>query len=153
MSTNELHERVSAPHGHLGVCRGIQYGQPAMRVNRQQQATRVFLVLAVLLGSLWAGGLVVSAVGNPADQLAAGRAQLGIQPAALRDRLLVLRPPVARPGWQGRLVPLLLGALAAAVAAAHGLLAGWLRPGLARGRSLVRSIPLAARAPPHLQSV
>jgi hypothetical protein len=124
-----------------------------MRVNRQQQATRVFLVLAVLLGSLWTGGLVASATGNAADQLAANRAQPGIQPAALRDRSLALRPPVERPGPQGgRLVPLLLGALAAALVATHGLLAGWLRPGLARGRWLVRSAPLAARAPPHLQS-
>jgi hypothetical protein len=49
-------------------------------------------------------------------------------------------------------VPLLLGALAAAVAAAHGVLGGWLRGGLARGGWLVRSLPLAARAPPHLQS-
>jgi hypothetical protein len=123
-----------------------------MRVNRQQQATRVFLVLAVLLGSLWTGGLVVSATGNAADQLATGRAQPGIQPAALRDRALTLRPPAERPGPQGRLAPLLLGALAAALVAAQGLLAGWLRPGLARGRSLVRSSPRAARAPPRLQS-
>jgi hypothetical protein len=120
-----------------------------MRVNRQQQATRAFLVLAVLLGSLWAGSLLASATGNAADQLAANGAQPGIQPSALRDRSLALRPPVERPG---PLVPLLLGALAAALVAAHGLLAGWLRPGLARGRWLVRSAPLAARAPPYLQS-
>jgi hypothetical protein len=122
-----------------------------MRVNRRQQATRVLVVFAVLLGSLWAGGLVAAAAGNPAE-LAASHPQLGIQPAALRDRLLVVRPPMERPGPQGRLVPLLLGALAAALVAAHGLLARWLRPGLARGRWLVRSAPLAARAPPHLQS-
>jgi hypothetical protein len=122
-----------------------------MRVNRRQQATRVFLVLAVLLGSLWAGGLVAAAAGNPAG-LAASHPQLGIPPAALRDRLLGVRPPVQRPGPQGRLVPLLLGALAAALVAAHGLRAGRLRPGLGRGRSLVGSAPLAARAPPHLQS-
>lgn len=122
-----------------------------MRVIRRQQATRVFLVLAVLFGSLWTGGLVASAAGNPAE-LAASRPQAGIQPAALRDRLLVVRQPVERPGPQGRLVPLLLGALAAGLVAAHGLLAGWLRPGLARGRSLVGSAPLAARAPPNLRS-
>jgi hypothetical protein len=121
-----------------------------MRVNRQQQATRAVLVLAVLLGSLWAGGLVAATSGN-ATELAASHPQLAVQPAALRDRLLALRPPVERPGPQGRLVPL-LGALAAALAAAHGLLAGRFGSGLAPGRSLVGSTPLAARAPPHLQS-
>jgi hypothetical protein len=135
----------------LGVCLRIQYGQPAMRVNRQQQGTTVLVVLAVLLGSLWTGGLVAGAAGNPAE-LAANHPQAGIQPAALRDRPLVVRPPVERPGPQGRLVPLLLGALAAALVAAYGVLSGWLRPGLARGWSLVGSTPLAARAPPHLQS-
>jgi len=123
-----------------------------MRMDRQQQATRVLLVLAVLLASLWTGGLVASTAGDTADQLATSRTQPGIQPAALPDRALALRPPVDRPGPQGRLVPLLLGALAAVLAAAHRLLAGWLRPGLTRGRSLVRSSPLAARAPPHLRS-
>jgi hypothetical protein len=122
-----------------------------MRVNRQQQATRGFLVLAVLLASLWTGGLVASTTGDAADQLATSHAQAGIQPAALRDRALALRPPVERPGPQGRLL-LLLGALAAALTASHRLAAGWLRPGLARDRTLVRSTPLAARAPPHLQS-
>jgi hypothetical protein len=122
-----------------------------MRVTRRQQATRVLVVLAVLLGSLCAGGLVAATAGSPAE-LAASQSQLGIQPAALRDRLLVVRQPVERPGPQGRLVPLLLGALAAGLVAAHGLLAGWLRPGLARGRSLVGSAPLAARAPPNLRS-
>jgi len=122
-----------------------------MRMDRQQQATRVLLVLAVLLASLWTGGLVASTAGDAADGLATSRAQPGIQPAALRDRALALRQPVDPPGPQGPLVPLLLGALAAALAA-HRLLAGWLRPRLTRGRSLVRSSPLAARAPPHLQS-
>jgi len=122
-----------------------------MRMDRQQQATRVLLVLAVLLASLWTGGLVTSTAGDAAGGLATSRAQPGIQPAALRDRALALRRPADRPGPQGPLVPLLLGAFAAALAA-HWLLAGWLRPGLTRGRSLVRSSPLAARAPPHLQS-
>ncbi len=123
-----------------------------MRMHRQQQATRGLLVLAVLLASLWTGGLVASTAGDAADGLATSRAQPGIQPAALRDRALAVRQPVERPGPQGRLVPLLLGALAAVLAAAHRLLAGWLRPGLTHGRSLVRSSPPAARAPPHLQS-
>jgi hypothetical protein len=122
-----------------------------MRVNRQQ-ATRAFLVPAVLLASLWTGGLVASTTSDAADQVATSRARPGIQPAAPPDRALAVRPPVEHPGWQGRPVPLLLGALAVALAAGHRQLAGWLGPGLARGRSLVRSTPLAARAPPHLQS-
>jgi hypothetical protein len=122
-----------------------------MRVNRQQRATKVLLVLAVLLGSLWTGGLVAATAGDPAE-LAANHSQLGIQPAALPDRLLVLRSPVEHSGPQGRLVPLLLGALAAALVAAHGLRAECRRAGVARGWSLVGSARLAARAPPHLQS-
>ena len=107
-------------------------------------------MLAVLLASLWAGGLFASTAGDTALGLAAGRAQPGIQPAALRDRALASRP-VEQPNPQGRVAPL-LGALAAALAAAHRLLAGWLRPRLTRGHALARSCPLAARAPPHLQS-
>jgi hypothetical protein len=120
-----------------------------MRMDRQQPVARILLVLAVLLASLWVGGLFASAAGDTALGLAAGRAQPGIQPAALRDRALASRP-VEQPNPQGRVAPL-LGALAAALAAAHRLLAGWLRPCLARGRSPLRSRPLAARAPPHLQ--
>ena len=123
-----------------------------MRMDRQQQATRVLLVLAVLLASLWTGGLVASIAGGTADGLATSRAQPGIQPAALRDRAVAVRPLVEHPGSQGRPVPLLLGALAAALAAAIRLLAGWLGPRPTRGRSLVRSSPPAARAPPDLQS-
>ena len=120
-----------------------------MRMHRRQPTTRGFLVLAVLLASLCTGGLVASTAGDTAHGLATGRAQPGIQPAALLDRALAFRP-VQQPAPQGRAAPLLLGALAA-LTAAHRLLAGWLRPGLARGRSLVRSCPPAARAPPHLQ--
>jgi hypothetical protein len=119
-----------------------------MRMNRQHHATRVLLVPAVLFASLWTGGLVASTAGDTADKLATSRAQ----PAALRDLALAVRPLVERPGSQGRPVPLLLGALAAALAAALRLLAGWLGPRPTRGRSLVRSSPPAARAPPHLQS-
>jgi len=123
-----------------------------MRVYRRQHATRGFLVLAVLFASLWTGGLVASTVGDTAGGLATSRTQPGIQPAALRDRALAVRPLVERPGWQGLPVPLLLGALAAVLTAARRLLAGWLGPCPTRGRSLVRASPLAARAPPHLQS-
>lgn len=120
-----------------------------MRVHRQQQATRGFLVLAVVLAALWTGGLVASTAGDTAHGLGAGQAQPGVQPAALRDRALASRP-AEQPGPQGRVLPL-LGALAAALAAAHRLLAVWLRPRLTRGHLLARSCPLAARAPPHLQ--
>jgi hypothetical protein len=122
-----------------------------MRMDRQQPVARILLVLAVLLASLWAGGLFASTAGGTALGLAAGRAQPGIQPAALRDRALAGRP-VEQPNPQGRVAPLLLGALAGALAVAHRLLAGWLGRYPTRGRSLVRSSPPAARAPPHLQS-
>ena len=41
-----------------------------MRVNRQQEAPGVVLVLAVVLVSLWAGSLIAPSAGNPADYLA-----------------------------------------------------------------------------------
>jgi hypothetical protein len=134
---------------HLGVCREIQYGRTAMRVNRQQD-TRVFLVLAVVLASLWTGGLAASSAANPADYLASSRAQLGIQPAALRNSAPALRPAAERPGPRGHLVPL-LAALAAALAGACRWRAAAQRPGLACSGSRVCSTPLEARAPPHLQ--
>jgi hypothetical protein len=122
-----------------------------MRVNRQQQTTMGLMVLAVLLGSLWAGGLVASAAGNPADQLAASHSLLGVGPAVLPDRAPALRSAGERPELGGRLVPVLLGMLATAFAVAYGVGAGRLRSGLARARSLVQFTPLEARAPPSLQ--
>jgi hypothetical protein len=120
-----------------------------MWVHRQQRATRGFLVLAMLLASLWTGGLAASTAGDGTHGLGTGRAQPGVQPAALPDRTLASRP-AEQPGPQGR-VPPLLGALAAALAAAHRLLAVWLRPRRTRGHLPARSCPLAARAPPLLQ--
>ena len=120
-----------------------------MWTQRRQRATRGLLVLAVLLASLWSGGLVASTAGDATHGLASGRAQPGVQPAALRDRVLAFLP-VERPGPQGRALPL-LGALAAALLAAHRPLAAWLRPCQTRGPSPARSTPRAARAPPHLQ--
>jgi hypothetical protein len=122
-----------------------------MRMQRQQSATRVFLVLAMVLVSLWAGGLASSAVGNSADQLAASRSLPGVEPAAPRDRVPALRPPVERPSQSGRLVPVLLGICVAAFAAAYWVCAGRLRSGPARARSLVQFTQLEARAPPRLQ--
>jgi hypothetical protein len=130
----------------------IQYGQTAMRMQRRRSATRVFLVLAMVLASLWAGGLAFSAAGNAADQLAATRSLPRVEAAAPRDRVPALRPPDQRPSQSGRLVPVLLGMLAAAHAVAYGLGAGRLRSGLAAGRSLVQRTQVAARAPPFLQS-
>ena len=123
-----------------------------MRMQRQHSATRAFLVLAMVLASLWAGGLASSAVGNAADQLAASRSLPGVEPAAPRDRVPALRPPDQRPSQSGRLVPVLLGMLAAALAVGYGVGAGRLRSGLAAGRSLVQRTQLEARAPPSLQS-
>jgi hypothetical protein len=121
-----------------------------MRVNRQQQGTRVVLVLAVVLVSLWTGSLIAPSAGNPADYLAASRAQLGIQPAALRDSAPALRPAAERPGPRGRLVPL-LATLAAALAGACWWPAAVQRCGPARAGSRSCSTPREARAPPHLQ--
>ena len=123
-----------------------------MRMQRRHPATRVFLVLAMVLAWLWAGGLASSAAGNAADQLAASRSPPGVEPAAPRDRVPALRPPDQRPSQSGRLVPVLLGMLAAALAVAYGVGARRLRSGLAAGRSLVQRTQLAARAPPSLQS-
>jgi hypothetical protein len=137
---------------HLGVIQMIQYGQTAMRMRRQHSAIRVFLVLAMVLASLWAGGLASSGVGRSADQLAASRSLPGLEPAAPRERVPALRLPDQRPGQSGRLMPVLLAMLAGACALAYGVGAGRLRFGLAAGRSLVQRIQLEARAPPSLQS-
>ena len=130
----------------------IQYGRTAMRMQRQHPATRVFLVLAMVLASLWAGGTASSAAGNGTDQLASSRSLPGVEPAAPRDRVPALRPPDQRPSQSGRLLPVLLGMLAGACALVHGIGAGRLRSGLAAGRSLVQRTQLEARAPPSLQS-
>jgi hypothetical protein len=108
-------------------------------------------VLALVLASLWTGSLAASFAGNPADYLAASRSQLGIQPAALRNPAPVLRPAAERPGPRGRLVPLLLATLAAAVAGVCRWGAAVQRPGLVRTGSRVWFTPLEARAPPPLQ--
>jgi hypothetical protein len=136
---------------YLGDRQMIQYGQTAMRMQRQHSATRAFLVLAMVLASLWAGRLASSAAGDGADQLAASRALPGLAPAAPRDRVPALRPPVQRPAQSGRPVPLLLGILGAACAVGYGVGAGRLRSGVARAGSLVRLARGEARAPPFLQ--
>jgi hypothetical protein len=121
-----------------------------MRMQRHHSATRAFLVLAMVLASLWAGGLASSAAGNATDQLTASRALLAVEPAAPPDRAPALRPPVQRPAHSGRLVPV-LGILATALAVASGLGGGRLRSGSGRARSLVQLAQREARAPPSLQ--
>jgi hypothetical protein len=123
-----------------------------MWMQRQHSATRAFLVLAMVLASLWVGGLASSAAGNAADQLAAGRSLPGLESAAPRDRVPALRPPDQRPSQSGRLLPVLLGMLAGACTLVYGVGAGRLRSGLAAGRSLVRATARGARAPPSLHS-
>jgi hypothetical protein len=121
-----------------------------MRVNRQQQGTRVVLALAVVLVSLWAGSLLAPSADNLADYLATSRAQPGIQPATFRDPAPALRPTAERPEPRGRLVPL-LATLAAALAGAGWGRTAVQRRGPARAGSRVWSTPREARAPPHLQ--
>jgi hypothetical protein len=122
-----------------------------MRMHRRQSGATALVVLAVLLGSLWAGGLARPAAGDPTGQLAASRPLAGIEPATLRDRAPALRPAAGRPDPGGRLLPLLAGMLVAALGVAGMAGAGRPRPVLARARSLVRRTQLEARAPPLLQ--
>jgi hypothetical protein len=122
-----------------------------MRTSRQRQATTVTVALAVLLGSLWAGGLDPSATGDPTAQLSVTRPMPGIEAAVLPDRAPALRPSAERPDPAGRLLPLLVGLLLAAFAATFGLAARWLRSEGAAVGSLAWSSHREARAPPHLQ--
>jgi hypothetical protein len=129
----------------------IQYGRTAMRIRQKHSATRVFLVLAVVLASLWAGGLASSVAENSAGQLAGTASRLGIESAALPDRVPALRPSPERPDPGGRLLPLLLGLLVASLPAAYGVPARRRRSGPAPARSPVHSAPPGPRAPPCLQ--
>jgi hypothetical protein len=131
----------------------IQYGRALMGDQRRQLGTRVLLVLAVALASLWAGGLAGGGLGagDRAGQLAAGRSPAGIDAAVAPQPAPSLRPASERPEPAGRQVPLLLGALAAALALASQAPAGERRPGSARARSQVPPAPRGARAPPGLQ--
>ncbi|HEU4897506.1 MAG TPA: hypothetical protein VFX88_08020 [Actinomycetota bacterium] len=120
-------------------------------MNRRPHLTTAFVVVAVLLGSLWAGGLAVPAAGGPAGQLTAGASLPGIEPAALPDRVPALRPAAERPGPDGRLLPLLLGLLTASLTVAAGVPARRRRSGRALARPLGLSAPRGPRAPPRLQ--
>ena len=124
-----------------------------MGVNRRPHLTTALVVLALLLGSLWAGGLAVPAAGGPAGHLTAGASLPGIEPAGLPDRAPALRPAGERPGPDGRLLPLLLGLLAASLAVTYGLGARRRWSSRAPARSPVLSGPRRPRAPPRLQQV
>jgi hypothetical protein len=122
-----------------------------MRVNPQRRATTVLVVLAVLLGTLWAGTLGASGAGSPADQLRASRSLLGVEAAVPPGRAPALRPPAERADLGGSVVAL-LGMLVAALTAAFGTWAGRARPTVARARSRASRPRLDARAPPSLQT-
>jgi hypothetical protein len=122
-----------------------------MRADRRQQVTRGLVVLAVVLGSLWAGALGASGPGGPADQLTASRPPLGVEAAAPPDRSPALRPSAERPDPGGRLLPLLLGGLlAGSLTIADGVPARRRRSGLASARPPVLPARRGPRAPPHL---
>ena len=121
-----------------------------MRAPGRQQATTAIVVLAVLLGSLWAGAPAAGA-GRPADQLAATRAKLAVDVAVPPDRALVSRPSAERPAPGGRLLPLLLGLLTVAIAAGSGPPRRRARSSPARVGLLAWPTPREARAPPFLQ--
>jgi hypothetical protein len=132
----------------LGGRREIQYRPTTMRMHRQQQATGL-AVLAVLLGTLWVGGLAARSTDDPTDQLTVSRPALGVEAAVPPQRAPALRPSPERPDPGGRLDPLLLGMLAA-VAAGHRPSARR-RSARARAASPVWSNQREARAPPSLQ--
>jgi hypothetical protein len=121
-----------------------------MSVNRRRHATTGLVVLALLLGSLWAGGMAAPAAGN-AGQLASSASLPGIEPAALPDRVPALRPSAERPDSGSRLLPLGGLVVAALTAAASGVPARRRRSSLAPARSPVLSAPRGPRAPPFLQ--
>jgi hypothetical protein len=122
-----------------------------MRMNGQRQATTGMVLLAVLLGMLWVGGLAARSTDDPADQLTASRPILGVEPAVPPHRAPALRPSAQRPDPGGRLVPVLLGLVVAAIAAGHRPSARRRRSSRARAPSLVWSTQLEPRAPPALQ--
>ena len=134
----------------LGGSWEFQYRRVTMRTHRQRQATTLIVMLAVLLGSLWAGGLTASAT-DQAAELATGRSLPSVEAAIPPDRAQGLRPLAERPDPGGRLLPLLLGLLAASVMVTQGVRAGRRRSGPARPRSLTSPAPRRPRAPPFLQ--
>jgi hypothetical protein len=135
----------------LGGRGWIQYGRATMRGRRRGQATTGLVALIVLLGSLWAGVLGVSGPRDPADQLITSHAPLGVEAAVLPEPPPVLGTSAERPDPGGRLLPLLLGLLAASLVVAGGRPATRGGPGRAPARPPVLAAPRGPRAPPRLQ--
>jgi hypothetical protein len=92
-----------------------------MQMNRQQLSINAWFALALMLGSLWVGGLETTSADDASDYLA-NHPQKRVQSAALPDLVVALRPAPERSGSFGRLVRLLLAVLVAAHAAGY-----WLR--------------------------
>ena len=123
-----------------------------MRVHRQAQATTALVVLAILLGSLWACALGASGPGPPMDQLTASRSLLGLEPAALPDRAAAQHPSAERPDPAGRLMlPLLLGLVAASITIANRLPTRRRQSSRTPAWSPLLAAPRGPRAPPRLQ--
>ena len=132
------------------ACRSLQYGPTAMQMNRKRLSINAWFALALMLGSLWVGGLATTSAGDPSDYLAK-RAQQRMQSAALPDLVVALRPAPERSGSFGRLVRSPLAVLVAACAAGYWRRAAGPRPGLTRVKPRACSAPRQARAPPCLQ--
>ena len=122
-----------------------------MRMQRRHSTLRAFLVLAMVLASLWAGGPAVSAGAKHNGQLANGASLPGIESAALPDRVPAVRPSAERSDPGGRLLSLLLGLVAASLTVAFGTAARRRRSDLAPARFPAPSAPRGPRAPPRLQ--
>jgi hypothetical protein len=108
----------------------------AVRSNRHADEPKALSInawfaLALMLGSLWVGGLATTSAGDPSDYLAK-RAQQRMQSAALPDLVVALRPAPERSGSFGRLVRSPLAVLVAAYAAGYWRRAAGPRPGLTR---------------------
>jgi hypothetical protein len=136
--------------GLVGVRRRWQYGPTAMQMNRQRLSMHAWFALALMLGSLWVGGLATAPAGDAPDSLAAKRAQQRMQSAALPDRVVALRRAPQRSGWFGRLVRV-LAVLVPAYTAGYWRRAAGPRPGRTRAGLWSRFAPLPARAPPCFQ--
>jgi hypothetical protein len=150
MTNAVLRLGICSRPGLVGVRRILQYGPTAMQVNRRLSINTLF-ALALVLGSLWIGGLAAAAVGDVSEYLATEHAQQRMQSAVLPDLVVVLRPAPERFSSFGRLERLLLAVLVSAGAAGDRRRVAGPRPGLTRAGSRVCSTPLQARAPPCLQ--
>ena len=61
----------------VGVCRRLQYGPTAMQMNRKRLCINAWFALALMLGSLWVGGLATTSAGDASDYLAANAPSRG----------------------------------------------------------------------------